>query len=571
MASSDYWRKREERWNKEREKDEKKLSRDLQHIYQQMSDEIEDQILIFYQKYADKNELTLAQAKQLLDRTEIEYYSKLAKKYCEEAARDFQNGTWDRNPAKSYFTKEADWEMKRYNTTMKISRLQMIKHQIDLRIAGAQGKACQAIGDALSERAFETYKRQAGILGNTVMRNAQNASVIVNASFHGQKFSKRIWGKQQDKLKKVLTKSLQDCLILGKGAAPFVRELKKETGKSYRQAQTLLSTELSRVQTQASLDSMEASGFKEFQFITGSGCCDKCQEIDGQHFKIPKLASGTNAPPMHPNCRCSIAPFESREDDGDFDEAAFDEWADTYDEHGMSWEEWQAKDRETVFNANQVEQEYKSVSLSKDRPEAFTTNFREERTAYPIEKRKNWYVEEGVQVKPRQVHVIQKALHTAMKAHGLSDLGKTRIIIVNDTTLSTGALAAYDPVQDVLKLGYYLANKESFELDPDDKSAMPYNLDVTMVHELFHWKDAKDYREKFGEITQDKRNEYFSYRNRVSGENVKKLLRKYTLEDISAYSSKSLGLGKYDEVYTELRTYLLNGGRYEQIRRQKTA
>lgn len=78
-----------------------------------------------------------------------------------------------------------------------------------------------------------------------------------------------------------------------------------------------------------------------------------------------------------------------------------------------------------------------------------------------------------------------------MKVHGLSDLGNTRIIIVNDTTLSAGALAAYDPVHDTLKLGYYLTKKTAFEQDPNDKSVMPHNLDVTMIHELFHWLDAQ--------------------------------------------------------------------------------
>lgn len=342
MASSDYWKQREADWQKECQKNNVNWQKEIEDVYQTMSDEINDQVLIFYQKYADENGLTLAQAKQYLDQTDIRYYANLAKRYCEDAARDMDAGTWEYSPAKSYFTRQADEEMKRYNTAMKISRLQMLKHQMDLRIANAQRKVCSVVHDALTDRALQTYTRQSGILGKTVLNNLAHVQTIVKASFHGANFSQRIWGTQQDKLKKVLTKSLQDCLILGKGAAPFARELKKQTGKSIRQAQTLMSTELARVQVQAALDSMQASDFDEFQVVSSPDCCDECQKIDGQHYPIPKLASGENAPPMHPNCRCSIAPYEARNEDGDddFDEDAFDEWSETYDEHGLSWEDW---------------------------------------------------------------------------------------------------------------------------------------------------------------------------------------------------------------------------------------
>lgn len=350
MASSKYWKDREKMWQTDCQKQNTNWQKEINDVYQTMSDEINDQVLIFYQKYADENGLTLAQAKQYLDQTDIRYYANLAKRYCEDAARDMDAGTWEHSPAKSYFTKQADEEMSRYNTAMKIARLDMLKRQIDLRIANAQRKVCSVVHDALTDRALQTYTRQAGILGKTVLNNLAHVQTIVQASFHGTNFSNRIWGTQQDKLKKFLRKSLQDCLILGKGAAPFVRELKKATGKTARQAQTLMSTELARVQVQAALDSMKASGFDEFQVIASSDCCDECQKIDGQHYPIPKLASGENAPPMHPNCRCSIAPYEARNEDSDkdFDEAAFDEWCDYMEEHeddedALTWEEWKAQ------------------------------------------------------------------------------------------------------------------------------------------------------------------------------------------------------------------------------------
>ncbi len=312
MASSKYWSEREADWTKECQANNVQWDQELQDIYQTMNDEISEQIAVFFQKYADENGLTYAQAKQYLDRTDISYYSRLAKRYCEDAAKDMAAGTWAHDAAKSYFTQQADQDMKRYNTAMKIARLDMLKRQISLRIANAQRKACSVIEDALNDRILQTYTRQAGILGDTVLNNLKHAGTIAHASFHGATFSDRIWGQQQTKLKTVLNKALQDCLILGKGAAPFTRELKKATGKTTRECQRLISTELSRVRVQASLDSFKACGFDEFQIIANPDCCKECQAINGKHFPLPKLASGENAPPMHPNCRCSIAPYGSK-------------------------------------------------------------------------------------------------------------------------------------------------------------------------------------------------------------------------------------------------------------------
>ena len=47
-----------------------------------------------------------------------------------------------------------------------------------------------------------------------------------------------------------------------------------------------------------------------------------------------------NAPPMHPNCRCSTAPYEGSEE--------YEKWINSYGEHGLSFEKW--KERENLSN-----------------------------------------------------------------------------------------------------------------------------------------------------------------------------------------------------------------------------
>lgn len=41
---------------------------------------------------------------------------------------------------------------------------------------------------------------------------------------------------------------------------------------------------------------------------------------------------GENAPPMHPNCRCSVAAY--------MDDESYQEWLDSYKEHGLTYEEY---------------------------------------------------------------------------------------------------------------------------------------------------------------------------------------------------------------------------------------
>lgn len=59
-------------------------------------------------------------------------------------------------------------------------------------------------------------------------------------------------------------------------------------------------------------DSFKRNGFKEYEFIANSGCCEICAQLNGKHFPVSQLKIGVNAPPMHEGCRCSIAAYSDR-------------------------------------------------------------------------------------------------------------------------------------------------------------------------------------------------------------------------------------------------------------------
>lgn len=297
MGSKAYWKLREGEQIKHYITEEAEYQKHINDIYDYMMDQIQKEINGFYVKYARKEGITLSEAKKRVSKIDIEAYGRKAAKYVKE----------------KNFSKEANEEMRLYNATMKINRLEMLKANIGLELVDGFDGLQKYYDQILTDRTLSEFERQAGILGKTMRNNAQAAHAIVNASFHNAKYSDRIW-MYQDMMKAELSKLLQEGLIQGRNPKQLARHLEKLFGVSKANAERLMRTELARVQIEAQRQSFERNGYDQYEFIVLGSACGICNELDGKHFKVKDMMPGENAPPMHPNCRCSTAAWMEDEE-----------------------------------------------------------------------------------------------------------------------------------------------------------------------------------------------------------------------------------------------------------------
>lgn len=305
----------------------------------QITKEIND----FYVKYAKKEGITMSEAKKRVKKLDINAYAEKAKKYVKN--KDFSD--------------EANDEMRLYNLTMKVNRLEMLKAQIGLELVDGFNDLQKYFDQKMTERTLEEFERQAGILGKTIQNNTERAKVIVNASFHNATFSDRIW-MNQTLLKSEISKLLQTGMIQGRNPRVLAAELTKKFGVNRRSAERLMITELARVQTEAQRQSLERNGFTEYTFIANGDCCPICAAIDGKHFKVKDMMPGENAAPMHPNCRCSSAPYE--------DDEEYEAWLDYLDKGGTTeeWNKRKGKKQLRSMKLSMPEEVYKKSGMNKE-------------------------------------------------------------------------------------------------------------------------------------------------------------------------------------------------------------
>ncbi len=318
-TSSEYWRKREQENLRKNLKSEAEYAKEIQQTYNFAMDQIQKEIDSFYAKYADKEGITIAQAKKRASKLDLEEYSRKAKKYVKE----------------KNFSKQANEEMKLYNLTMKVNRLELLKASIGLELVSAFDELQQFYEQTLTERTMDEFNRQAGILGSSVPDNAAVlAATIVNASFHNAKYSERIW-MHQDLLRNELGKLLTRGMVQGKNPRVLARELRRTFDVSIYNSERLMQTELARVQTEAQLQSYKENGFEEYEYMAchNRDVCANCKALDGKIFKIDDGMPGENAPPMHPSCHCATAAY--------MDLNAYEKWLDGYSTtHNMSFKDW---------------------------------------------------------------------------------------------------------------------------------------------------------------------------------------------------------------------------------------
>ena len=293
-----------------------------------MMDRINNEIYSFYAKYASDNGITMREAKKRASKLDIEEYARKAAKYVEE----------------KNFSKQANEEMKLYNLTMKVNRLELLKANIGLELIKGHNILYQFFYKLLHRRVTNEADRLSGILGDTIIDNKKFADSIVNASFHNATFSDRIW-MYQDLLKNDINNLLQTGLIQGRNPNVLARDLRKRFNVKISDAERLMRTEMARVQIDAQMKSYAANGIDEFEYIAcgGSDVCDICKKLDGKVFKVSKMLISENAPPMHPNCHCSTGVH--------IDNKEYEDWL-NYIESGGTTKEWNSLTKENKHAIN---------------------------------------------------------------------------------------------------------------------------------------------------------------------------------------------------------------------------
>ena len=137
-------------------------------------------------------------------------------------------------------------------------------------------------------------------------------------------------------------------MIQGKSPRDFRPQIRKKFDASRCNAERLLRTELARVQTQAQIESYEANGIDEYEYVACGlkDVCPLCKEVDGKVFKLKDMEIGLNAPPIHPNCHCATASHSDRKE--------YEKWLDglANGEHSLRLDEWK------TLNAQEKEKSY---------------------------------------------------------------------------------------------------------------------------------------------------------------------------------------------------------------------
>lgn len=327
--SSQYWRDRERDWKDRKKKTEKEQEEEIQEIYQNMLDSITKEIESFFSRYAAKEGISMAEAKKRVKQIEIEEYKRKAKKYVKE--KDFSD--------------KANEEMRLYNLTMKVNRLELLKANIGAELVNGTNDLETYYGDQLNDAVMEELERNVSILGPSVLNNAQSARAIIDSSFRNATYSERVWANQ-GVLRNNLVNIITAGIIQGKNARDLVPQLRKQFDVSRYQAERLLRTELTRARIQVQAESYKAEDIEKYEYIACGlkDCCPACKALDGKIFKVKDMEFGENAPPLHPNCHCATAPYSDR--------GVYEKWLDglANGEHDLRFDEW----KEQFYAINKV-------------------------------------------------------------------------------------------------------------------------------------------------------------------------------------------------------------------------
>lgn len=280
----------------------------------------------------------------------------------------------------------------------------------------------------------------------------------------------------------------------------------------------------------------------------GRDTCTWCLDRAGSWTYDKAIANGVFE--RHEGCGCII---DYRTQKGDWHRSSGKD---------SGWEE--VKREELVNNAKSIIDTAQKKAEERRRERLLTLgssrNFQRQYDTFSAKRLEhftlnNLYLANDVTLKPREIRQINKQITQAKELLSVTNECKAPVVIVNDRN----SLAAYNPVTNTFFVSVSMADSSRiaelqniFVCSDDERS--------TMVHELFHWKDAEEYRLS-GKIIDDASytSEYSIFQrekayNQLITDGINLNNPDEIRELISEYAERKCLANDYEEVYTEFRT-----------------
>lgn len=274
---AEYWKKRAEaNMDRVQEGAEQRLAR-LGRAYRQAAQELTDEVKRILGTYAKRFDLTP-----------------------EEAAAALQEPFDEESRAYGY----------------RVSRAEALKAAIQERMnrLGVQvERETAAQREWTASKSYQSAQKMVqDMTGGLVSHTTPDLRGMLQAMdtvWAGGNYSTRIW-KNTERLAETLSSEIEAAFLSGKSVRRMADTIMERFGVGYRAAECLVRTETSYVQNRTAARSYEDAGCTEYEVLTAQDrrTCQYCAKQNGKRYLLATMQAGENAPPFHPNCRCTVLP-----------------------------------------------------------------------------------------------------------------------------------------------------------------------------------------------------------------------------------------------------------------------
>ncbi len=320
----------------------------LERQYDLAIKEVEDKLAGWYQRLASNNGITIAEAKKLLSADELKELKWSVEEYIKYGRENAVSQAWIK-------------ELENASAKVHISRLDSIKIQLQQQAEKLYGNQLDNADEIMRHTYSESYYRtafeiQKGVgVGWSLHGLSDDAVRKVLArpwTLDKQTFSDRIWTNKSALINSVNTELTQ---MIMRGVSPD-KAIKTISGRfkvSKSQAGRLVMTESAAFANEARKDCFNELGIEQYVIVSAldKSVCELCGSFDGKVYRMSDYQVGSTAPPFHPWCRCTTAPYFA-DMEGIGERFARDNEDKAYEvPRDMTYEEWR---KQLILNSGKV-------------------------------------------------------------------------------------------------------------------------------------------------------------------------------------------------------------------------